>query len=202
MYIPRHFAGTDEHEAFHLMQAYPFGMAITVEAGEPFVSHVPFLIDAHARVLRWHLAAANPQCDHLARGANVRLIFHGPHAYVSPRWYEAPNVPTWNYIAVHVDGEVTPLEDEDTAAVVAALSRQYEGEEGLGEFVDTATYRNLLTAIRGFRLSITRIHAKYKLSQNRAARDRANVAAHLAKSDDSAVRAIAAYMSRLNQAGL
>ncbi len=194
MYIPPHFAGSDPAAAFDFMQAHPFGMVLTVAAGEPFVSHVPMLVDPDTQSIRWHLAAANPHCDHLANGANTRLIFHGPHAYVSPRWFRTPNVPTWNYIAVHVDGTVSALDATATAAIVSDLSRQYEGSAGLGEFEATQAYRNLLGAIRGFALSITNLQAKYKLSQNRAIADRASVSEELLKSDDSAARAIGTYM--------
>ena len=123
-------------------------------------------------------------------------MFHGPHAYISPRWYAQQNVPTWNYVAVHVSGRLRCLSPAETADVVAVLSRTYEGAAGLGEFVASPVYGNLLTAIRGFELEVEHLVEKRKLSQNRPAADQASVAAQLLASNDQAARAIGDMMQQ------
>ncbi|MBI2803084.1 MAG: FMN-binding negative transcriptional regulator [Gammaproteobacteria bacterium] len=193
MYVPAHFRA-DEAAAWRLMAAQPFGLVITSHADQPLVSHVPFLIDATARRVRWHLAAANPQVEQLRAAAAAKLVFLGPHAYVSPRWYAAPNVPTWNYAAVHVTGCLCALDAAATTALVATLTREYEGPDGLGPFEASAAYRNLLNAIRGFELTEVELTAKFKLSQNRPAADQAAVARELSASADPSARALGALM--------
>jgi len=194
MYVPDHFSDQDSTRAFALMAKYPFGLVITIAEGEPFVSHVPFKIDAEHKRVMWHLAAANPQAAHLAQGAVTKLVFQGPHAYISPRWYAAMNVPTWNYAAVHVTGKVTSLDRDSTAELVVAMSRDYEGSAGLGEFESTPRYAAMAMAIRGFALQINSLQSKYKLSQNRPLEDQRNVAARLLDSADQPSRELGEMM--------
>lgn len=85
MYVPEHFRETDSAAAYAFMMAHPFGLAVTVVDGAPFISHVPFLVDAAAGRIRWHPAAANPQSAQLGAADQATLVFLGPHAYVSPR---------------------------------------------------------------------------------------------------------------------
>jgi transcriptional regulator len=194
MYVPEHFSDQDSARAFALMAKYPFGLVITVTGGEPFVTHVPFKVDEARQRVMWHLAAANPQAAHLVQGAATKLVFQGPHAYISPRWYATTNVPTWNYAAVHVTGKISPLETETTAALVAAISRDYEGSVGLGEFESTPRYAAMTLAIRGFSLQIESLQGKYKLSQNRPLEDQHKVAARLLDSADQSSREIGEMM--------
>lgn len=193
MYIPGHFAGEDE-AAIGLMREHPFGLVVTVGNGEPFISHVPFLLAEDGARVAFHLARANPQCMELQAAGRATLVFQGPHAYVSPRWYADPNVPTWNYAAVHVRGPVRALDERGTAALVAAFSRAYEGPAGLGEFEHSASYAALLRGIIGFELSVEQRSAKFKLSQNRKPADRASVMAQLAADPRTEVQATAALM--------
>src|SRR5437868_7041638 len=105
MYIPAHFREDDPERLHSLIQEYSFGMLVTCEVGRPFASHLPFLLDTGRGpqgTLRAHLARANPQWQSFASGQEALVIFQGPHAYLSPSWYEThPSVPTWNYAAVH-----------------------------------------------------------------------------------------------------
>ncbi len=200
MYTPEHFRDADEATAYTFMMAHPFGLAITNAAGHAFISHVPFLVDRVARRVRWHLAVANAQCEQLALAAPTTLVFHGPHAYVSPRWYAQPAVPTWNYVAVHVQGHLRCLSDIETARLVADFSRAYEGESGLGEFEDSKIYHQLLSGIRGFELTVETCLGKRKLSQNRSAADQASVAAKLLQEPGEAAHEIGALMQSAGSA--
>src|SRR5688572_30600692 len=104
MYVPPPFRADDPALVHELIDANPFATLVTSPL---FASHLPFLRDGDT--LLTHVARANPH----ARGAAEGLVvFTGPHAYVSPRWYGRPeeHVPTWNYAAVHVTGPVEPLD--------------------------------------------------------------------------------------------
>jgi transcriptional regulator len=173
------------------MMAHSSGLAVTIKAGQPLLGQVPFQVDTTGRQVRWHLAAANPHCAALASAGATRLISQRPHAYTSPRWYTHPDVPTWNYAAVHAEGVVRTLDADATAELVATLTRQHEDPAELGEFEQSAPYRGLLAAIRAFGMEGTKLPVKDKLSQNRLAGDRTRIAAAMALSRDSAAREVA-----------
>ena len=107
------------------MRAHPFATLVSVADGAPFATHVPLLLDAERGplgTLVGHVAAPNPHSAAFDERAQALAIFHGPHAYVSPRWYASgPNVPTWNYVAVHAIGR--PRGIDDPARVRALLAR-------------------------------------------------------------------------------
>ena len=90
MYVPKHFEQTDERALWDFVDEYPFGTLLTIADGQPFASHVPFLVDRAARRLNCHVARANPQWLQLASSPSVLAIFAGPHGYVSPTWYVEP----------------------------------------------------------------------------------------------------------------
>src|SRR5262245_55708329 len=104
MYIPTAFAETDPGTLFGFIEAYSFGLLVSTHQGGPFASHLPLLLEREAGphgTLLGHMARANPQWHDLD-GQEVLAVFSGPHAYVSPTWYESEQVvPTWNYVAVH-----------------------------------------------------------------------------------------------------
>jgi transcriptional regulator len=192
MYVPPHFAARDPDLAAELIATHGFATLVTAGDDGPFASHVPLLLDG--RALLGHVARANPQAQHLERGP-VLAIFHGPHAYVSPRSY-APridNVPTWNYVVVHVRGRARALSSDDTVALVMRLTAQYDP----GVTIDAGAAQRLARALVGFAIDIDEIIPKLKLSQNRPAADREQVARDLAASDDAGARAVAAWMARL-----
>src|SRR4051812_5840105 len=106
MYVPAAFAEPDRGRLHEFIEAYSFGLLVSSHRG-PFATHLPFLLDRTAGphgTLVGHMARANPQWHDLD-GREVLAVFSGPHAYVSPSWYEADDVvPTWNYVAVHARG--------------------------------------------------------------------------------------------------
>jgi transcriptional regulator len=99
MYVPTAFAETDEDKLHQFIETYSFGLLVSTHGGEPFATHLPFILDRHAGshgTLVGHMARANPHWHDL-EGQMVLAIFSGPHAYISPTWYESENVvPTWN----------------------------------------------------------------------------------------------------------
>src|ERR1700759_3803266 len=106
MYVPSHFAETDLATLHDFIERYSFGLLVSQVDGQPFGTHLPFLLDRSAPhgTLIGHMARANPHWQSL-REQPALVVFAGPHAYISPTWYEAANVvPTWNYTAVHVSG--------------------------------------------------------------------------------------------------
>ncbi|MGH7266366.1 MAG: FMN-binding negative transcriptional regulator, partial [Candidatus Rokuibacteriota bacterium] len=191
MYVPRHFDASDPGRCHALIRAEPFGTLVAVdEAGAPFATHVPFLLDADRGplgTLLGHVARANPQWR-LFSSRPVLALFQGPHAYVSPAWYEAhPSVPTWNYVAVHAYG--VPALVDDSARVKAMLGRLVEVNEAgrpdpwrFDALADDYV-GGMLRGIVAFEIPLDRLEGKAKLSQNRGAGDRSRVRAALAGGD-------------------
>ncbi|HET7371698.1 MAG TPA: FMN-binding negative transcriptional regulator [Gammaproteobacteria bacterium] len=194
MYTPRPFSEADPKRLAAFIRDNAFGTLVTITDGRPEASHIPFLFDSERRLLLGHLAAANPQGQRLAAGGEVLVMFQGPHGYISPTWYEHADVPTWNYTAAHVYGHPEVIEDEtELRGVVDTLSAKYESQF---EAPWQPVYPDkLLGAIVGFRIRISTMQGKFKLSQNRSAADRANVIRKLRASGRAEDAALARYMS-------
>jgi transcriptional regulator len=204
MYIPPLFRQANPEVLHQMMRQYSFATLITIKDGTPFVSHLPFLFVAEPDgqgLLLAHMARANSQWKDFASGTEVLTVFQGPHAYVSPSWYEGRlNVPTWNYVAVHAYGVPELVEDPgEFRALLASLVDIYEsGFEKPWRFDLPDDYvRDMMKGIVGFRIRITRLEGKEKLSQNRDEADRRHVAEMLTSSPDPVANEVAAWMKRL-----
>jgi len=203
LYVPRAFAVEDRSALNQLIDEHPFATLVTPAIPEPFVSHVPLLRENDAdgdTALIGHFARANPHWQH-ATGVTSIAIFHGPHAYVSPKWYADPAqaVPTWNLATVHVQGRMELLPDQaDAERVLGALVARFEGTgENAWAFAVEGRPRDALVAnIAAFRIVIERVTGKFKLSQNRTPIDRRRVIDALTAVDHVEAQATAAWMRR------
>jgi transcriptional regulator len=196
MYVHKHFAMNDPADIEKFIRTHSFGMLISSVQDEPFATHLPFLYDAEQRVLFAHMARANPQWRELD-GQKALVVFAGPHAYISPSWYEEPAaVPTWNYVAVHVYGTCSVLAGEDgLKTLLADTVRYYEPDSQLPTRENESFYRNMMKAIVGFRIDITKIEGKAKLSQNRSPAVQDRVVKKLEMSGDPQAQAIGRCMT-------
>jgi transcriptional regulator len=172
MYLPEAFKAKDLGALDRLAAYNAFGTLVSQIGGAPFASHLPVLYRrTESRVtLTGHWARANPQWRQI-EGQRVLFILHGPHAYISPRWYVEPekSVPTWNYAVAHVYGCVRVVHEVDELErIVTALAAQYEaGAQMPWRFEDTGEAgRARLKAIVGFELSADEVEVKFKLGQN------------------------------------
>jgi transcriptional regulator len=171
MYVPPHFAETDLTKLHDFIERHSFGLLASQLRGAPFVTHLPFLLDRTSGphgALIGHMARANPHWTEFA-GQTVLAVFAGPHAYISPTWYESVNVvPTWNYTAVHVFGSVQLLDKDATRDVVTRTVELYESSMPQPWTLDLNSVfaDRLLDQIVGFRIAIERIEGKMKLNQN------------------------------------
>ena len=207
MYVPPHFAQTDPATLYDFIEAHSFGLLVSQVEGVPFASHLPFLLDRAAGphgTLLGHMARANPHWRELA-GQTALAVFAGPHAYVSPTWYEAEHVvPTWNYVAVHAYGRAAVVEDRSALLDIvrrgvtfyeAAMPRPWVLDDS-SPFVDW-----MLGRIVGFRIEVERLEGKWKLNQNHPAGRRKRVAEVLRERGSDDARAVAALMRAMLPAG-
>ncbi|MFV1985650.1 MAG: FMN-binding negative transcriptional regulator [Gemmatimonadota bacterium] len=213
VYNPRSFRVDDLPTLHRLIRDFPFGVLFNQNDEGPIASHLPFMVDpdrGQNGTLVAHMARANPQWKRWTETTTVLAVFQGPHAYISPAWYEDQvTVPTWNYATVHVTGrpEVV-IEPERLRSMVERLLLLHEsgvvpgtsaaphGPDGrhwdpsLIEAVMDAE----LEAIAGFEIPIDRIEGKFKFNQNRSREDQAGVARALSESDDPAMQDVARIM--------
>lgn len=201
MYSPEHFKETNPESISALIKGNPLGMLITAPDGEPFVSHLPFILESSAGSqgkLLGHMARANPQWQHFVEGSNVLVVFQGPHAYVSPSWYSSPGVPTWNYAVVHLRGIPRLLEGEsELEALVEQITHVHESHlpDPWKPNLTGERRSKLLNMIVGFEIEITHIQGKFKLSQNRPPEDQRSIVDKLSQSSNQTEAAVAKLMS-------
>jgi len=199
MYIPEHFRVRDDETAIAFMRANPFAILISQAAEGPFATHLPLAIhqDGEKVTLRGHVARANPHWRHLESQPQALVIFHGPHAYVSPTNYATQeNVPTWNYGAVHAYGEARVFATNDElVSVLDGLISTFERSYAVQWSELGQAYRErMLGHIVGFEIAVTKMEAKFKLSQNRTKQEQENVIASLGASGDTAISGTARLM--------
>lgn len=201
MYIPAAFKEENESRLFELIERYSFGLVISQHDGQPFATHLPLLVERGAgpkTSLIGHMARANPQWRQ-AEGQTVLAVFSGPHAYISPTWYESENVvPTWNYAAVHVYGMFRAVADEQSAIrIVQDTLRKYESPmpSPWNFDPDSDFNRRMIKAIVAFRIEIQRIEGKLKMNQNQPRERRERVVRALRATGDPTQLEVAAMVA-------
>ncbi|MBI1840222.1 MAG: FMN-binding negative transcriptional regulator [Verrucomicrobia bacterium] len=200
MYIPTAFRIQDPEKLAGFIEQHSFATLVTQSESGPFASHLPLLLDRASNRLLGHMARANPQWEHFAEGGETLAVFHGPHAYISPRWYRtAPAVPTWNYAVVHVQGSARVIADEpEVARIVHRTIRFYEGDgpEAWDGNLPAEYEARMLRGIVAFEVAITRWEGKFKLGQNRDKADINAVRSALSQSTDQGERRLADLMKQ------
>lgn len=203
MYIPSFFNQTDQSTLHDFMRAYSFATVVTTHDGKPFASHLPLFLDnatGSQGALVGHMARANPQWQAMQAGAEVLVTFNGPHAYVSPAWYEANAlaVPTWNYMAVHAYGIARILSQEELVQALHQLVHGYESAYAHPWQLELTELmrEKMLGAIVGFEIVISSIEGKFKLSQNRSMDDRMRVMTQLSKQKNIESNRVAEQMNK------
>lgn len=205
MYVPRAFRiGRDEAERF--LSHVEFAQLVTVRDGLPVATHLPVEFVRESGARSWiygHVARANPQWHDLETGATALVIALGDHGYVSPAWYRKPDVPTWNYRAVHVYGTPELLDRNAFYAMLERLVDRHENRRrepvSLRDYPAGMIEAQMRAAV-GFRLRVTRLEGASKLSQNKSGGDRAGVATGLRREGNAALAdAMEAVTSRRDE---
>jgi transcriptional regulator len=197
MYIPQLNRVEDREAINAFIHAHGFATLIANDGGSIVASHLPVLFDEGANALRSHMARANPQWKCLEGGNEVLCIFHGPHAYISPSWYEQQHtVPTWNYAVVHVYGRPSLVDDASLKQIVLDTTAKFESamSQPWKMSLSENEITGMLKAIVGFKIEITRLEAKFKLGQNRSAEDQEKMVQCLQAAPDEESRALGRFI--------
>lgn len=187
MYIPNHFAEPRVDVLHQLIRSRPLATLVTLSSSGLNANHIPLHLSeqpAPFGALSGHVARANPIWNDIANNVEVLAIFHGPDAYISPSWYPTKAatgkvVPTWNYAVAHAYGTLRVIDDASwlrthlemlTAQNEAMFAEPWRIDDAPSDFTE-----NLIGAIVGIQIAITRLSGKWKVSQNQSAENRAGV---------------------------
>jgi transcriptional regulator len=209
MYINKFNRETDQATLLSFIQEHTVGMLVSVNTeGVPEATHLPFIVTEKGNgfFLQTHLARANPQWRLLEQQTSVLVIFGGPSAYISPRWYDHINVPTLNYIAVHAYGKPTLITEPEAVYQLLKVQVEQFEKEHIGEYniekLPPDMLKSEMIGLVGLEIPIERLEGNFKLSQNRDKANYENIIHELEKSDNTPTLEVAQAMKKIyNQQG-
>lgn len=204
IYTPEHYKENRNELIFEIIQKYSFATLISQTVEGPVISQLPLLLEETENefFLYGHCAKANPHWKYFNESQKVTVLFQGPNAYISPAWYQPQdgNVPTWNYVAVHVNGTAQVISDpEQSYAVLQKLTDQFEHRYKTDwslPIKSNSELTELLNYIVSFKIKIEQISPKFKLSQKLEHSDRQNVIQKLMDFQDDQ-KAISSLMKKV-----
>lgn len=177
MYIPKKFKVNDKKEIFSFVENNAFGQIISNSEGRLFSTHIPFLLSEDKTKIFGHLAKQNPQLSDLD-GQEVLITLQGAHGYISPSWYSAPGVPTWDYQVTHIYGRANVFNNtKQLQMLVDKITEKYEST--FENPWEPEYKKSMLAAITGIEVTIMEIQCKYKLSQHLSPQDQLQVIENL-----------------------
>ena len=204
MYLPKHFSQNETQAIRELITQNGFATLLSFPENQlPFINHLPLVfstLPGEEEILIGHMAKRNPQWIHFKKNPQSVVIIQGPHAYITPTWYQSGrDVPTWNYAVAHLSGKIELVEKFDAQVeTLKQISTFYEAPspnpwqfELPDDLLDEAS---LTTAIVSFKFHIEKIDAKFKFSQNRSKEDRDGVIDGLGQRSDDLSKAVRAIM--------
>jgi transcriptional regulator len=190
MYPPPHHQTDDKQKMITLIREYPFAMLVSVLDDKPIVTHIPIIYDEEMGKLVAHIDKFNPQLETLANGSEVTVVFKGPDTYISPSIYTTKQLPTWNYIIVHITGTVSLINDPNEAKdTMIAMTKFLEGKEQ--RFVlekENTRMQHSVNYIQAFDITITDWEGKFKLSQDKNHQDQLNAKEELINKSSRDIR--------------
>jgi transcriptional regulator len=197
MYTPAFAKNENEEDLKDFIRKNGFGIVVCTVEGKLWATHIPLILVGDK--LQGHVSRGNKQWRALPQNEEVMVIFQGPNTYVSSSWYDHENVPSWNYIAVHVYGKAHIQSEEELIESLRQLTKKYEQDSVHPVSVDTMSEKFLHTELRGtigFEIAIERMEASYKLSQNRDEKNHTQIISELEKRGDHNAVSVANEMRK------
>ena len=201
MYIPDIYKNKNKEEINKFIQENSFGILINQTNGKLWATHIPLELDTNKNgdsILFGHLSKENPQWEGFIENNEVLAVFSGPHSYISSSWYDHENVPTWNYIAVHVYGTIKIIDAEAAIEVLKKQVDKYEQKSKNPVRIEDLSKKTMMqsSGIVAFEIEITQIQATRKMSQNRDGKNYQNIISELEKANTNDSIAIANEMKK------
>ena len=201
MYTPEIYKNENQEEIKKFLQENSFGILINQTNGKLWATHIPLELDTNengATILSGHISKENPQWNGFIDNDQVLAVFSGPHSYISSSWYDHENVPTWNYIAVHVYGKIKIIEGEAVIESLKKLVDKYEQKSEDPVRIEDLSQKIMLQSrgIVAFEIEITEIQATRKMSQNRDEKNYQNIISELEKANTNQSVAVANEMKK------
>lgn len=200
MYIPELYKNENQEDIQNFIHQNGFGILVNQTDGKLWATHIPLLLEEKEgkQILVGHVSKENPQAQSFKTNDDVLAIFTGPHTYISSSWYDHENVPTWNYLAVHVYGKVKLHSLEESIEALKKLVNKYEAKSEKPVRIEDLSKKTMLEArgIVSFEIEITAIEAKKKLSQNRDDKNYKTIISKLENSNDNQAIAVAEEMKK------
>ena len=188
MYIPELYKNENQEDIQNFIHQNGFGILVNQTNGKLWATHIPLVLEEKngKQILVGHVSRENPQAESFKTNDDVLALFTGVNTYISSSWYDHENVPTWNYLAVHVYGKVKIHSLEETIEALKRLVDKYEAKSEKPVRVEDLSKKTMLQArgIVSFEIEITAIEAKKKLSQNRDDKNYQNIILKLENSND------------------
>ncbi|WP_144462770.1 FMN-binding negative transcriptional regulator [Siminovitchia fortis] len=199
MYVPKHFKIDDEEVIYDFIEKYGFATLFSQHEGEPYATHLPLTLNKGENALYGHFARPNKQWKDI-ENQQVLVVFQGPHCYISPSWYETMKaVPTWNYVSIHVYGNMEIVEDKQVIFdSLNDMVNKYESQDSPYHLnkIDPDFLDKMNKGIVAFKIKITKIEAKAKLSQNHPVERQDLIIKHLEKASNQDNLQVAALMKK------
>lgn len=199
MFIPDIYKNENQEKINNFLKKNSFGILINQTDGKLWATHIPLVLDINKngkQILFGHISKENPQWKSFADNDEILAIFSGPHSYISSSWYDHENVPTWNYIAVHVYGKIKIIEGEAVIESLKKLVDKYEQKSENPIRIEDLSKKTMrqTNGIVAFEIEINEIQAQHKLSQNRDKKNKDNIILQLKKTQSPEANAIANEM--------
>lgn len=189
-YPPKHHQENNKLRMIEVIKTYPLATVISVKNNAPLITHLPLIYNEANEKLEGHIDIYNPQAELLKDENDITVIFSGPQCYISPSIYETTQLPTWNYIKVHLTGKVTKIESNE-ALKQSLISMTAFLEAPEHKYVLKANNSRLdanLNYIKMFAISIDTWEGKFKLSQDKHPKDIRNARAELLRANQESVK--------------
>lgn len=201
MFVPDIYKNENKEEIHHFLEQNSFGILINQTNSKLMATHIPLELDTDSNgklFLEGHVAIENPQWKGFTENDQVLAIFTGPHSYISSSWYDHENVPTWNYIAVHVYGKIKILTGNDVVTSLKKLVDKYEKNSENPVKVEDFSAKTMrqTRGIVAFQIEIQEIQAAKKLSQNRDDLNFKNIITQLNKTNQPGSIVVAQEMKK------
>lgn len=200
MYIPDLYKNDNQEDIQNFIHQNGFGILVNQTDGKLWATHIPLLLEEKdgKQILVGHVSSENPQAESFKTNDQVLAIFMGAHTYISSSWYDHENVPTWNYLAVHVYGKLKIHSLEESIEALKKLVDKYEAKSENPLRIEDLSKKTMLQArgIVSFEIEITEIEAKKKLSQNRDDKNYKTIISELEKTNDNQAIAVANEMKK------